>query len=491
MAHRLSVHHKFRSQIYFEELEAREVLSAAQPTVVEQLFLERLNDARANPAAYGVSIGLDLSGVAPSQPLAFNSILIDAAREHAQDMNNRAYFSHDTPEGTDPGTRIAVAGYDWHTWGESLAGGTAFPGPDEALRALIIDSGVPDLGHRKHLLAIDDVFKGQTEVGIGILQMGTGPLVNYHVVDSAAGWTPQSFLTGVVINDANQNGQYDIGEGLGGVTITASGAGSTTTFGSGGYALPLSAGTYQVTASGGGLPAPVTRTVTIGSSNVRITFTTGGVVQALPPAPEAYVSRLYQSILGRDASSAELAPWVSVYQGPAGPAGVVSGIEQSVEARSRLVRSWYTTYLGRAAGDGEVRFWVNGLLHGAREEDIVSGIIGSEEYRSHAASQKNPGAPDTAFVSALYQQLLNRTASAQEISGWLQAVRQAGRAAVALGFLQSTEYRSNVVQGFYIGLLKRSAGPALSEIAFWAASRLPLSQLRQAFEASQEYYVRS
>ena len=32
---------------------------------------------RANPAAYGVAIGVDLSGVAPSQPLAFNPYLIN------------------------------------------------------------------------------------------------------------------------------------------------------------------------------------------------------------------------------------------------------------------------------------------------------------------------------------------------------------------------------------------------------------------------------
>src|SRR5262249_22988981 len=145
-----------------------------------------LNDARANPALYGASIGIDLSAVPPSQPLAFDSRLVEAACLHSQDMNDRAYFSHTTPEGIDPGQRMTNAGFAWQRWGESLAGGTAYPGPSEALRALIIDSGVADLGHRRHLLAIDATFQSQNQAGIGIIQDGSGPLSNYFTIDTAA-----------------------------------------------------------------------------------------------------------------------------------------------------------------------------------------------------------------------------------------------------------------------------------------------------------------
>src|SRR5262249_13625188 len=95
-----------RRSLEIEILETRDLLAGFLPMPVEQLFLEQLNDARADPAAYGASIGLDLSGVAPSQSLAFNPELIEAARLHSQDMNARAYFSHVTPEGYDPGQRI-------------------------------------------------------------------------------------------------------------------------------------------------------------------------------------------------------------------------------------------------------------------------------------------------------------------------------------------------------------------------------------------------
>ena len=62
-----------------EALEDRRV-PATLPSPLEQVLLERLNDIRANPAAYGTSIGLNLNNVAPTGPLAFDTNLIQAAR---------------------------------------------------------------------------------------------------------------------------------------------------------------------------------------------------------------------------------------------------------------------------------------------------------------------------------------------------------------------------------------------------------------------------
>ena len=54
------------ARLTVEELEPRLPPAGLQPTPIEQEFLERLNDARANPAAYGRSIGLNLAGIPPS-----------------------------------------------------------------------------------------------------------------------------------------------------------------------------------------------------------------------------------------------------------------------------------------------------------------------------------------------------------------------------------------------------------------------------------------
>src|SRR5262249_39401096 len=260
-----------RARLAVEQLEGRELLSGYQPTVAEQVFLERLNDARANPAAYGATLGLDLSTATPAQPLAFSPLLIQAARQHAQDMNNRGFFSHTTPEGVGPAQRIANTGLAVTSWGESLIVGPAYPAPEDALRGLVIDAGVPDLGHRRHVLGLDGAFRKDNLIGVGVVQNAGGSQVNYYAADTGA--DGRAYVTGVVYRDLDGNGRYDAGEGLGGVTLAVNGITVGTTYQTGGYSLPLSPGTYTVTASGGGLSAPVSQAVTVGTTNVRVNFT--------------------------------------------------------------------------------------------------------------------------------------------------------------------------------------------------------------------------
>src|SRR5437764_1082984 len=118
-------------RLQMEELEVRQLLSGYQPTGVEQLLLERLNDVRAEPPTYGRSIGLDLSNVAPAPLLAFHPLLIQAAREHSQDMNDRGYVSHVSPEGQTLIDRLTWGvGFPWTANGESIAAGRALADPE-------------------------------------------------------------------------------------------------------------------------------------------------------------------------------------------------------------------------------------------------------------------------------------------------------------------------------------------------------------------------
>jgi hypothetical protein len=282
-----------------EILETRRLMAVtAQPTAAEQLFLEQLNNARANPAAYGASIGVDLSGVAPSQPLAFDPILVNEAQSHSSDMINRNYFSSNTPEGVTPVQRVVSSGFPIKNrrnpskWVVGAIYQLTYTGDDlpdaslqtladnapGALSALITDQGVADLHHRLHLLAVPPFSDPSLRlVGIGAAGAQTAAMTTLdYSIDIAAPASKDANLTGVVFNDANRNGSYDIGEGLGGVTISAAGKkghGSTTTFASGGYSLPLPKGTYTVTASGGGLAHAMTQSVTIGTLNVRLDVT--------------------------------------------------------------------------------------------------------------------------------------------------------------------------------------------------------------------------
>ena len=68
--------------------------------------------------------------------------------------------------------------------------------------------------------------------------------------------------------------------------------GSTTTQGAGGYSMQVAPGTYTVTASGGGLPAPITRTVVLGNDNARLNFdeNPNGATVVVSPGNEANVT---------------------------------------------------------------------------------------------------------------------------------------------------------------------------------------------------------
>jgi uncharacterized protein YkwD len=273
-----------------EDLESRSLLSGYSPTDIEQLYLEELNDARFNPAAYGASLGLNLSNVAPSQPLAMSTQLVESARLHSQDMIAQNYFSHTTPQGVGPAQRIQATGFNATAVAESIEYntnstpvGTPFPADYAAtdtsfsLSDLIVDQGVPDLGHRVMLLDIGGQLHADTQVGIGIASQDTtsGGSVTRQTdttLDLAAGSDSDPFLTGVVFNDTSGNGEYEPGEGLSGVTITVSNVGTITTLDAGGYSIQVPAGTYTVTASGGGLAAPIARTVVVQNDNMRLNF---------------------------------------------------------------------------------------------------------------------------------------------------------------------------------------------------------------------------
>jgi hypothetical protein len=266
------------------------MLSGFSPTDIEQLYLEELDDARFNPAAYGTSLGLDLTSVAPAQPLAMNTLLVESARLHSQDMIAQNYFSHTTLQGLGPGQRIAATGLLATGYAESIEyntnpalASTGFPASYAAwdtgfsLADLIVDQGVPNLGHRVMLLDIGGALHAERQLGIGIASQDTtsGDFVYRQTdttIDMASTSNAHPIVTGVVFNDTTGTGEYQPGGGLSGVTIKVAGVGTTTTLAAGGYSLQLPPGVYTVTASGGGLPAPIARTIVVGNSNVRLNF---------------------------------------------------------------------------------------------------------------------------------------------------------------------------------------------------------------------------
>jgi uncharacterized protein YkwD len=77
--------------------------------------------------------------------LTVDSRLTAAARGHSQDMAQRNYFDHNTPEGVTPWTRITNAGYHFSTAAENIAEGQPTP-------AAVMDAWMNSAGHRANIL---------------------------------------------------------------------------------------------------------------------------------------------------------------------------------------------------------------------------------------------------------------------------------------------------------------------------------------------------
>ncbi|WP_201859833.1 CAP domain-containing protein [Microvirga soli] len=238
----------------------------SQATSYEQLMLELVNRERAKTGA---------------QPLAFNGDLNESADQHSNWMISNDIFNHTGLGGSLPHQRMVKAGYSFtgaYASGENIAwaslrGPTGLQDEVELLHTNLMNSA----GHKANIL--NGNFQ---EAGIGFQTGGYMTWDAAFVTQNFARSGTKVFLTGVTLDDKDGDRFYDIGEGLGGVTVSAvsaSGARYTTTTGSaGGYNLALAAGTYTVTFSGGGY-APVTKQVTIGSANVKLDLidpTTGG-----------------------------------------------------------------------------------------------------------------------------------------------------------------------------------------------------------------------
>jgi uncharacterized protein YkwD len=70
----------------------------------------------------------DTEGQFPAAgPLTMEPTLRCSARLHSKDMADMMYFSHDAPDGQDPGARMTEAGYVGRTWGENIAKGQTTP----------------------------------------------------------------------------------------------------------------------------------------------------------------------------------------------------------------------------------------------------------------------------------------------------------------------------------------------------------------------------
>lgn len=215
------------------------------------------------------------------------------------------------------------------------------------------------------------------------------------------------------------------------------------------------------------------------------------VVQDLVTAPQGFLQALYRRALNRFASPPELENWGAVL-GKTNSWVVANAIERSPEARMKLVKKWYVTHLGRVPGAGEENHWVQLLLGGSPEEQVLSGILSSQEYFQRSAQLAGSrAATDDSFVRALFKQILGRNAGDAEVTNLrTNFLAKHGRHGLAWTVLNSEEYRTTIVQGYYRNLLGRTNAPATAEVRSWVYAQPwhDWTMLRVGFAASGEFF---
>jgi uncharacterized delta-60 repeat protein len=132
---------------------------------------------------------------------------------------------------------------------------------------------------------------------------------------------------------------------------------------------------------------------------------------------DQWVRALYQDLLGRTASDAEVAAWLNYLNTGGSPLGLTYGLAASRERAAARVAQDYQTLLGRSASTDEVNAWTDLFVNqSVTNEQIVAGFTASPEYFNAAAK----GAGDTPdWLSSLYTDILHRAGGMDEVAAWM------------------------------------------------------------------------
>jgi hypothetical protein len=153
----------------------------------------------------------------------------------------------------------------------------------------------------------------------------------------------------------------------------------------------------------------------------------------LTPSASGFVTATYQYLLHRTPAASEVNFWVNQLLSNTRTV-VANQIWSSQEHRIDEVTFYYQQYLQRQPDSPGLTFWVTQLVNGTLTEDAVQeSFVNSTEYQLLHPS-------NTAFVQALYADVLFRAGSTPEVNAWVGVLQGGGsRTVVVLAFFQSME----------------------------------------------------
>jgi subtilisin family serine protease len=200
-----------------------------------------------------------------------------------------------------------------------------------------------------------------------------------------------------------------------------------------------------------------------------------------------FVERLYQSVLNRTASDADLLNWTARLDAGETRTQVAMSFLNSSEYQSHLINSVYEQLLDRPVDAGGLIFWLGQMQLGLPIETIMVAIASSSEYLAlHGNTTQGQ-------VAGFYQDFLGRAGSQSDILYWAnQIAAGVPPASIAASFLNSSEYRANLISGYYVSYLGHT--PDLGGLNYWSsllAAGFPRTTVQAGILASGEYFTQS
>ena len=219
------------------------------------------------------------------------------------------------------------------------------------------------------------------------------------------------------------------------------------------------------------------------------------MVQQTLTQQQAFVTVLYDGLFGRTPSSSEVQSWTNLINAGTSEPAVAQAFLSSAEyqdqdlSNARFVTSLYQGFLNRTPAAAEIAGWKTALANGTSQAQVVTAFDQSAEARQHFTSQVSGQDRDAAFVTVLYQGLLERAPTPAEVKNWtdilhlwvvflgykklpLDEASDEGKREIAQDFLRSAEYQNlsntHFVQSLYQGFLGRTAGA--TEASGWTTA---------------------
>lgn len=206
-------------------------------------------------------------------------------------------------------------------------------------------------------------------------------------------------------------------------------------------------------------------------------------------AATSFVRATYTDVLGRtpDVMDAGVQWWVPHILAGVPRSSIASGFTNSDEYRSKMILAAYTEVLHRAPEPSGGAWWLAQMQAGhAQPDDAHRIFLTTDEFYVVEG-----GNADAGFVTALYQDILQRSPDPDGLVFWENALRANGRASVVDGLWGSTESLRKQVTTAYADLLGRT--PNDSDAGFWMAVTRASGPtvMRTQILASDEYWNRA